>query len=167
MIDYFILACEIIFLIFIAYYVVEEYYEIKFTGAKYFKSIWSWLDIVIILLAIIACCFNIYRTVEVSDRLDELIKNENQYANFETLGYWQRNYNIMVAIAVFLVWVKIFKYLGFNKTMVQMSTTLTKCAKDIFGFAIMFFVVFFAYAQLGYLAFGAVNRDFSTFGDST
>lgn len=32
---------------------------------------------------------------------------------------------------------------------------LSQCAADIGGFAIMFFIVFAAFAQLGYLMFGA------------
>lgn len=58
---------------------------------------------------------------------------------------------------------QIFKYISFNKTMTQLSSTLARCAKDILGFAIMFFVVFFAYAQLGYLLFGTQVENFSTF----
>lgn len=38
--------------------------------------------------------------------------------------------------------------------MTQLSSTLARCAKDILGFAVMFFLVFFAYAQLGYLLSG-------------
>lgn len=38
-----------------------------------------------------------------------------------------------------------------------------RCAKDIVGFAVMFFIVFFAYAQLGYLLFGMEVEAFSTF----
>ena len=37
------------------------------------------------------------------------------------------------------------------------STYLTfsfQCAGDVLGFAVMFFIVFFAFAQLGYLLFG-------------
>ena len=29
-----------------------------------------------------------------------------------------------------------------------------QCAGDVLGFAVMFFIVFFAFAQLGYLLFG-------------
>lgn len=47
--------------------------------------------------------------------------------------------------------------------MTQLSSTLGRCAKDILGFAIMFFIVFFAYAQLGYLLFGTEVESFSTF----
>lgn len=58
---------------------------------------------------------------------------------------------------------QVFKYISFNKTMTQLSSTLGRCAKDIVGFAIMFFIVFFAYAQLGYLLFGTEVESFSTF----
>lgn len=43
---------------------------------------------------------------------------------------------------------------------------ILQCAKDVAGFAVMFFIIFFAYAQLGYLIFGTQVRDFSTFADS-
>ncbi|XP_039339291.1 polycystic kidney disease 2-like 2 protein isoform X2 [Mauremys reevesii] len=59
--------------------------------------------------------------------------------------------------------VSIFKFISFNKTMTQLSSTLSRCAKDIIGFAIMFFIIFFAYAQLGYLVFGSQVDEFSTF----
>ncbi|KAG8506524.1 Polycystic kidney disease 2-like 2 protein, partial [Galemys pyrenaicus] len=60
----------------------------------------------------------------------------------------------------------IFKFINFNKTMAQLSSTLSRCIKDIIGFAIMFFIIFFAYAQLGYLVFGSQVDDFSTFQNS-
>ncbi len=62
-----------------------------------------------------------------------------------------------------LQYLQIFKYISFNKTMTQLTSTLARCALDIFGFAIMFFIVFFAYAQLGYLLFGMEVETFSTF----
>lgn len=68
----------------------------------------------------------------------------------------------MFALILF-VSLQIFKYISFNKTMTQLSSTLGRCAKDILGFAIMFFIVFFAYAQLGYLLFGTEVESFSTF----
>ena len=67
--------------------------------------------------------------------------------------------NNAVAICVFFAWIKLFKYISFNKTMTQLSSTLSRCAKDVAGFGVMFFIVFFAFAQLGYLLFGTqVNK---------
>ncbi|XP_020646855.3 polycystin-2-like protein 1 [Pogona vitticeps] len=161
--DFFIVACEIVFCVFIFYYIVEEILELRIHKLQYFKSIWNILDIVVILLSIVAIGFHIFRTIEVNRLMGQLLRNPSIYADFEFLAFWQTQYNNMNAVNLFFAWIKIFKYISFNKTMTQLSSTLARCAKDILGFAIMFFIVFFAYAQLGYLLFGTQVENFSTF----
>ncbi|XP_022315229.1 polycystin-2-like protein 1 isoform X1 [Crassostrea virginica] len=164
--DYFIMACEFIFVLFIAYYIVEEALEIKKHKLSYFKSLWNILDLTVIIIALLCIAFDIYRTVEVDNKLSELISHPDQYADFEFLSYWQTRFDNAIAIAVFFAWVKIFKYISFNKTMTQLSSTLGRCAKDLLGFAVMFFIIFLAFTQLGYLLFGTQVKDFSNFGNS-
>ncbi|XP_075072553.1 polycystin-2-like protein 1 isoform X3 [Mixophyes fleayi] len=161
--DYFIIACEIIFCVFIFYYMVEEILELRIHRFKYFTSIWNILDLVVILLSLVAIAFHIFRTLEVNRLMGSLLEQPSKYADFEFLAFWQTQYNNMNAVNLFFAWIKIFKYISFNKTMTQLSSTLARCAKDILGFAIMFFIVFFAYAQLGYLLFGTQVENFSTF----
>ncbi|CAF1607821.1 unnamed protein product, partial [Adineta ricciae] len=162
--DYFVLGCEIFFIIFIIYYTIEEILEIRNFKLAYFKSIMNCLDIIIILLSYICIVFNIYRQVQVNLLLDALLQNDQtQYNDFSFLCYWQYQFNIIISITIFLAWIKVFKYISFNKTMTQLSETLAKCARDISGFAIMFFIIFFAYAQLGYLTFGIQVESFRAF----
>lgn len=164
--DYFVLACEIMFCFFIIYYIIEEILEISKIKCKYFKSIWNNLDIVVIVLSLILIAFSIYRTLTVDRLLANLLHNPYQFPDFDFLGFWQTQYNNAVALTVFFAWIKVFKYISFNKTMTQLSSTLSRCSKDVGGFAIMFFIVFFAYAQLGYLLFGTQVEDFSSFGNA-
>ncbi|XP_074532307.1 polycystin-2-like protein 1 [Halichoeres trimaculatus] len=161
--DYFVLGCEILFCLFITYYAVEEILELEIHKCVYFKSIWNILDIIVILLAVVAIAFNIFRTIKVDTLLGKLLEQPDIYADFEFLAFWQTQCNNMNAVNLFFAWIKVFKYISFNKTMTQLSSTLGRCAKDILGFAIMFFIVFFAYAQLGYLLFGTEVESFSTF----
>lgn len=105
--DYFIMACEAIFLLFLIYYSIEEFIEIKKHKLAYFKEFWNILDIVVILLGVVCVVFNLYRTVTVGKLLKGLLDNPNQYANFEVLGFWQTQFNNIVAIAVFVSWVKV------------------------------------------------------------
>ncbi|XP_072351325.1 polycystin-2 isoform X2 [Scyliorhinus torazame] len=161
--DYFLAACEIAFCIFIFYYIIEEILEIHVNRLGYFKSVWNCLDVVIIALSLVAICINLYRTSIVSKSLGQLLENQNSYPNLESLAYWQIQFNNMAAVVVFFAWIKIFKFISFNKTMTQLSSTVSRCAKDILGFAIMFFIVLLAYAQLAYLVFGTQVDDFSTF----
>ncbi|RUS85640.1 hypothetical protein EGW08_006586 [Elysia chlorotica] len=164
--DTFIMGCEVVFCIFIMYYVFEEIIEVFATGLKYFMDFWNVLDIVLIIMAVVCIVFNVHRTLTIVGTLEELLKDPLAYANFESLGFWEMRFNNMVAITVFFAWVKVFKYISFNKTMTQLSTTLSRCAKDLLGFFIMFFIVFLAFTQLGYLLFGTQVNDFSTFMNS-
>uniref|UniRef100_A0A8C4WXI3 Polycystic kidney disease 2-like 1 n=1 Tax=Eptatretus burgeri TaxID=7764 RepID=A0A8C4WXI3_EPTBU len=163
--DYFLMGCEVLFCLFIFYYTVEEILELRKHKFNYFKGFWNILDIIVVLLSLVAIIFNLYRTVSVDNLLQSLLKDPNLYADFQFLAFWQTQYNNMVAVNVFSAWVKFFKYVSFNKTMTQLSSTLARCAKDVCGFAVMFFIIFFAYAQLGYLIFGTQVKDFSTFGN--
>ncbi|VDL62075.1 unnamed protein product [Hymenolepis diminuta] len=164
--DYVVLVFECLFLLFVIYYITEEVIEISNLGAKYFKKFWNILDILVILLSCVCAGFNIYRTVRVNATIISLLSNPEAYSNFERLSYWEMQFNYAVGVLVFLVWIKIFKYVSFNKTMNQLNLTLGNCAKDIAGFGVMFFIVFFAFAQLGYLAFGTQVSDFGTFATS-
>ena len=110
--------------------------------------------------------FNLFRTISVAKLLDTLLLNPTKYADFEFLSYCQVLFNSTLAIMVFFAWVKIFKYISFNKTMTQLSSTLSACAKDLMGFAVMFFLLFLAFAQLGFLLFGSQVRDFSSFANA-
>ncbi|XP_054715957.1 polycystin-2-like [Uloborus diversus] len=161
--DYFIFICEIIFTVFVVYYLIEEILEIKRNKCKYFKDFFNIQDILVLIVSFLCIGFSVYRNMVMDGLLEELLSQPDVYPNFEFLGYWQTQFNNLVALTVFLAWIKIFKYISFNKTMTQLSSTLSRCSKDVAGFGIMFFIVFFAFAQLGYLLFGTVVRDFSTF----
>ena len=39
--------------------------------------------------------------------LDELLKNPEDYADFEYLAYWQSQFNNQIAVAVFFAWIKV------------------------------------------------------------
>ncbi|XP_070844313.1 polycystin-2 isoform X1 [Chaetodon trifascialis] len=161
--DYFVGLCEVAFCLFIVYYVVEEVLEIRIHRLHYFKSLWNCLDVLIVLFSVVAIIMNITRTAMVGSLLKGLLENHTAHPSFEALANLQVRFNNVAAVIVFFTWVKLFKFINFNKTMSQLSSTMSRCAKDLVGFAIMFFIIFLAYAQLAYLVFGTQVNDFSTF----
>jgi hypothetical protein len=74
---------------------------------QYFKTVWNILDVLIILVSYICITFNIYRQIKVAQILDDLLKNENRFADFEFLSYWQTQFNNIIAFTVFLAWIKV------------------------------------------------------------
>ena len=105
--DYFVMACEGIFVLFMIYYTIEECLEIAKHKLKYFKSFWNILDVLVISLGYICILFNLYRSVVVNSLLTSILKDPQQYANFDSLGFWQTQFNNIVAIAVFFAWIKV------------------------------------------------------------
>lgn len=54
------------------------------------------------------------------------LQKVEEYANFEYLGMWRLYYNNLAAVVLFFIYIKLFKYLSFNKTMGQLNNTLRK-----------------------------------------
>ncbi|GAV04201.1 hypothetical protein RvY_14513 [Ramazzottius varieornatus] len=152
--DYTVLAFECMFVIFILYYIGEEVIEVSKLKVRYFKSFWNVLDISVLTCAVICVGFSINHYFLVHETLSALLDIHDRYVDFEYLSFYQVMLTNSMAVTVFFAWIKLFKYLSFNKTMMQLSLTLGRAAKDIASFSIMFFIVFFAFAQLGFFLFG-------------
>lgn len=105
--DHFVMACEALFVFFLLYYSIEEFIEIKKHKFSYFKSFWNVLDVVVILLGVVCIIFNVYRTIQVNNLLKDLLEKPDAFANFAVLGFWQNQYDNLVAIAVFICWIKV------------------------------------------------------------
>ncbi|XP_068151192.1 polycystin-2-like protein 2 [Drosophila tropicalis] len=149
--------------IMVVYYTIYEIVEIRKTGVRnYFRSLLNLLDSIILLFCYCALVYNVWHSFKVIAITDR-VKNEDGYQSLDGLCYWNTIYVDMMAILAFLVWIKIFKFISFNKTLVQFTTTLKRCSKDLAGFSLMFGIVFLAYAQLGLLLFGTKHPDFRNF----
>jgi len=61
---------------------------------------------------------------------------------------------------------QLFKYVDFTRSLSTLTLAINRSMTDLVGFAIMFFIVFLAFAQFAYLIFGTYMHDFSTFADS-
>ena len=105
--DYCILGCEIIFILFLFYYLIEELVGIKEEGYEYFKDFWNLFDDLILLMGFVCIFLNVYRLIEVERLVDGLLRNEDQYANFEELRFSQNLFDNVLALAVFVAWIKV------------------------------------------------------------
>ncbi|XP_052852541.1 polycystic kidney disease 2-like 2 protein [Drosophila gunungcola] len=149
--------------IMIIYYTIQEVFELRKSGFKnYFFSMLNILDCVILLSCYLALVYNVWHTFWVQS-ITAKARVELSYQSLDVLCFWNIIYVDMMAVLAFLVWIKIFKFISFNKTLVQFTTTLKRCSKDLAGFSLMFGIVFLAYAQLGLLLFGTKHPDFRNF----
>ncbi|PVD39586.1 hypothetical protein C0Q70_02221 [Pomacea canaliculata] len=156
--DYFVMACEVIFCIFILYYTVEEILEIKKHRLSYFKSFWNILDIMVIIIAVVCVAFNLYRTVEVGDKLKKLLENPDIFSDFERLSYWENRFCNAIAIATFLAWIKLhlFRIILGDFDFNQLET-----ANRILGPVFFMLFVFFVFFVLINMFLAIINDTYS------
>ncbi|XP_045462540.1 polycystic kidney disease 2-like 2 protein [Harmonia axyridis] len=164
--NYFVFICESIFYIFIFIYMLQSLRELIYFKWRYFVRFWSYIDCTITALAIWCLFLMNYKRNNIDYYLSKIKENPSKYGNLEYISYIQGLHDDVAAITLFFVFIRFFKYLNFNKTMGQLNDTLKKCTWDIMGFSIMFFIIFFAYSELGFLLFGSQVEDFRTFGHS-
>ena len=124
------------------------------------------LDIVVIGTSAAQVAINWYMLYFVQVKINELMQLPFEFADFTPLSALAKWANYLAAFNIFVAWIKVFKYLSFNKTMNQLSGTLTKCSKELGGFTVMFMIIFFAFAELGYLLFGTQVKDEYEYGVS-
>uniref|UniRef100_A0A2R8MZW4 Polycystin 2 like 2, transient receptor potential cation channel n=1 Tax=Callithrix jacchus TaxID=9483 RepID=A0A2R8MZW4_CALJA len=104
--DYFIASCEITFCIFLFVFTTQEVKKIKEFKSNYFKSIWNWLELLLLLLCFVAVSFNIYCNIQIFLLLGQLLKSTEKYSDFYFLAYWHIYYNNIIAITIFFAWIK-------------------------------------------------------------
>ncbi|KAL5288174.1 PKD2 family protein [Megaselia abdita] len=93
---------------------------------RMFKSVWTYLDLVIITLAISSGALSIYLPMALRSYIKDNDDKGNLYFGLDKLSLCHFLYSNFQAALIFLIWIKAFKYIGFNKTMLQFTTTLSK-----------------------------------------
>ncbi|XP_034659787.1 polycystic kidney disease 2-like 2 protein [Drosophila subobscura] len=150
----------IVWYLMIVYYTVIEINELRLSGFRaHFKSFLNILECFLLPICYLALAYNIWHTVEVESLVSKAQRQE-VYQSIDVLCFLNIIYVNMMAILAFLVWIKLFKFISLNKTLVEWTTTLSRCSKDLAGFSLMFGIVFVIYARLGLLLFGSNHPDF-------
>lgn len=108
--DFVVLALEIIFIVYLLYYSVEEIMEIAIIKLDYFKNGWNVFDILIIIMGYMTVAFYIYVHFETTSIIKTLVdQTEAHFPNFSTLGSHQKEANELMAVFILLAWIKVRK----------------------------------------------------------
>ena len=65
-----------------------------------------------------------------------------------TIAMWDEAFGFVMALVVFVSTLKFIKMLRFNRRMGMMGDTLRIATRDLKSFCVIFFVYFFAFAQV-------------------
>ena len=89
------------------------------------------MDVLVILVSLFCCGITVYTDIVVKQLLKPLLAEPTLHGDFTTLAYWTEVQNNVFAVNVFFAWLKVFKYISFNRTMQQLSTTIARSEKNL------------------------------------
>ena len=157
------LAIQILFVVFIVFFVIKEFRNFWKQRRTYFSEYWNWVELAIIVLSLVVVVMYVYRYLMV-DKLLKIFEETagNGYMKFQMVAYWNEQMLYGIGLLVFLSNLKFLRILRFNKIMGLLGSTLKYASKSLISFALVFFIVFIAFNQFFYLTFMSYNVNFST-----
>lgn len=154
-----------ILLLFVVWYVVEEFFEAKDTGWRYFLDPWNVMDWVNILLLVVSILLRVSvfaKAVSISLGVGEL-GNNAVFTNLQGFAQESAQFRTVNAFNAVILWVKCAKYIGFFPYLQTVVRTIGSALSFLVPLLILVFFVLFGYVTAFHVAFGSDMREISTF----
>eukprot|EP01112_Ceratiomyxa_fruticulosa_P020802 TRINITY_DN718_c0_g1_i4.p1 TRINITY_DN718_c0_g1~~TRINITY_DN718_c0_g1_i4.p1 ORF type:complete len:821 (-),score=167.58 TRINITY_DN718_c0_g1_i4:307-2769(-) len=154
------LVFEIVIVCFVIFYAYQEITEMRAQRTDYLKDPWNFVDCLNILVFIVVIIIRIFTVSYLS--YGKFSVNDNSFGSIFPLVELQEIERNISATNAFICWFRLFKYVRINKRLSQLTDTLSNAAADIVIFMCIFFIVFFGYAQAGWMLFSVDIDNFRT-----
>ncbi|MGH0120311.1 UNVERIFIED_CONTAM: hypothetical protein FKN15_057213 [Acipenser sinensis] len=152
--QYFVMGSEIIYFLFIIYYMVLQGRLMKEQRWAYFKSKCNLLDLAIIVLSWSALCMFINRTILGNRDVEYYQNHRDQFASFYETATADSALGYIIAFLVLLATVKMWHLMRLNPKLNMITATLRRAWTDISGFINVIVIMLLSYSIATNLMFG-------------
>ena len=158
-----VLFCRLLLIIMIVAYCVIETVKMCRQRRSYFRNVWNWLALVLIVTSITAVVSHIMREKTTTDTVKELQKNLHATVSFHKAISLLDIETIFLSVVIFLATIKLLSLLRFSKQIIFLSIAVRFAGRYLASFSFVFIVIFCAFATSGMVAFGALVESYSSF----
>ncbi|XP_048576191.1 uncharacterized protein LOC5508455 [Nematostella vectensis] len=160
----FVMACEIMYLAFLLLFLYKQVKKYRALGRKeYLKDLWNYLEILVLLFSLSAIGLYFARLALTKYTIGNMKETPDRFVSFQYVAFLDEWVTATCSLAVFFSFLKFLRLLRFNRKMALLSSTLKAAAKPLFYFFVYFSVIFFAYAQFGFVVFGISMDSYASF----
>ena len=159
----FVLACEILYLIYLLYFIVKQIKLMVKLKCKYFKDFWNIMELFIIIISLTAIVIYIFRSVETGRVLAEYKAEREKYHSFYQAAVFDMTLGYLLGVIVMLGTIKFIHILRLNPKVFILTETLKRAASELRAQFIVILLVFTLYACVGTTLFGSAISVFRSF----
>ncbi|KAF1405195.1 Polycystic kidney disease protein 1-like 2, partial [Spheniscus humboldti] len=162
----FVVAAEVIYFLFIVYYMIVQGKLMKTLRWKYFHSKWNLLEMAIILISWSALSVFVKRTILGTRDISYYQEHKEDCISFNETARADAVLGYLIAFLVLLSTVKLWHLLRLNPKLNMITSTLRRAWGDISGFITVIAIMFLAYSIATNLIFGWKLYSYKTLSDS-
>ncbi|NXS56995.1 PK1L2 protein, partial [Brachypteracias leptosomus] len=162
----FVIAAEVIYFLFIMYYMIVQGKLMKTLRWKYFHSKWNLLETAIILISWSALSVFVKRTILGARDISYYQEHKEDSVSFHETARADAVLGYLIAFLVLLSTVKLWHLLRLNPKLNMITSTLRRAWGDISGFITVIVIMFLAYSIATNLIFGWKLYSYKTLFDS-
>ena len=151
------IASEILLVILLFYFIYRDLRRMYQKGSRFWKELWSWIDITLTISVFAALILWFIRWYEGDKNLIELHKNSQTYISFQYAATADEALAYCIGVIVFLSILKFMKLLQILPMIVVLNGALKRTWGPVFNYCCPFFVAFLAFALFATQVFNTVD----------
>ena len=162
----FVEVCQLLFMVIIVFFVINEAYKIYRKKKKYFRRFWNWVELLQILTAFSSVVIYFLKAKYTSSFVKKVRTNPFETSSADYIVLWSMIEIYVLSFLIFIVTMKFLRLIRFNRHVCQMMGTLTRAARPLVSYFVVFVSAVLAYTQLGFLLLSSAMGPYSSFFNS-
>ena len=162
----FVEVCQLLFMVIIVFFVIDESYKIYRKKTKYFRGFWNWVELLQILTAFISVVIYFLKVKYTSSFVNKVRNNPFETSSADYIVLWSMIEIYVLSFLIFIVTMKFLRLIRFNRHVCQMMGTLARARRPLVSYFVVFVSAVLAYTQLAFLLFSSTMGPYSSFFNS-
>lgn len=156
----------ILYMFSVVFLMLNEFKKMIKLAQVYLIQWWSYINWILIIFSWTAFGIYLKRIYEKETLMTKLKSNSNQLINFQTINYWNGLFFGFLGACCFIATLKSIQFLSFSRNVTYLIKVFKKCVIELFGFGVIYLILFLAFCQLMFLMVNDRNVQFKSFSSS-
>ena len=159
----FFLIGQFLFMAMVLFYFIVMLVHLYRQRFGFFKSVWNIVDFFLIIFSVASVAFYMIRAKSVLNTIKSIQSNPYEVMHFHTALDWLNLENISIAVAVFMVTVKLLNLIRFNPHVIYLFSSFRQSVGYQLSYVFFFLIVFNAFVVTGMQLFGGIVLEYSSY----
>ena len=159
----FYLVCQFLFMAMVLYYLIVMLIHLYRQRLGFFKSVWNMVDLLMIIFSVLSVVFYMIRSKNILKSVKAIQANPYKILHFHEALDWANWENAAIAVAIFMVTVKLLNLIRFNPYVIFLFSSFRQSVGYQLSYVVFFLIMFNAFVISGKQFFGHAALEYSSY----